>query len=101
MSNGTSAIPATDPCAPDRPGRPIEHLINQSESCQQMSANIMGRLHELLGRLHQGNSPAILSTNKEQPMESLPELPTIERNLNQLQRNLESILDATNGLEAL
>ncbi len=84
-----------------RPGRPIEHLINQSESAMQMSANIAGRLTELLGRLHQGNAPAILSTNKEQPMESLPELPTIERNLNAIQRNLESILDATNGLEAL
>lgn len=88
-------------CAAVRPGRPIEHLINQSESSMQMAANVASRLHDLLGRLHQGNAPAILSSTKEQPQESLPELPTLERNLSELQRSLESILDATNGLEAL
>lgn len=87
--------------ATDRPCRPIEQILSQSEQAAQQSANIAGRLHDLLGRLHQGNSPAILSTTKEQPQESLPELPSIERNLATIQRNLESILDATNGLEAL
>jgi hypothetical protein len=88
--------------AESRPGRPIEHLINQSEQAKQMAGNCAARLHDLLGRLHQGNAPAILSSTKtDAPMESLPELPTIERNLAELQRSLESILDATNGLEAL
>ncbi len=93
---------STEPCHTDRPGRPLEHITGQAEQLASMTSNIQERLHDLLGRLHQGNAPAILGQEaKGQPQESLPELPNIERALARAQRNLESILDATNGLEAL
>ena len=90
----------TRECAPDRPSTPMENLIGQSEQLAQMAHNIDNRLHAVLGKLYNGNPPGIES-NKEQPQEHLPQIATVERNLNALARRLESILDATNGLEGL
>jgi hypothetical protein len=75
-------------------------LIGVSEQLAQMAHNIDNRLHAVLGKMHTGNAPEIGGV-KEQPQEHLPQLATIERNLGALSRRLESILDATNGLEAL
>ena len=92
----------TDPSAPDRPTRTIEHLMHRSEGLAQEADNCARRLQDVLGRIIQGNSPSVLGANaKEQPREALPELEQVGRSLDELSQSIDAIRDSVCAFESL